>query len=75
MKNLFDKGRPASCIAAGSFFMAAMMSAPHALAHDATAERIRQLEQSLQAIQIELQRIKSESSQAAQKVNHIRTNN
>lgn len=71
MKNLFDKIRPASCIAAGSFFMAAMMSAPHALAHDATAERIRQLEQSLQAIQIELQRMKSESAQAAQKIKSV----
>lgn len=71
MRNLFDKIRPASCIAAGSFFMAAMMSAPHALAHDATAERIRQLEQSLQAIQIELQRMKSESAQAAQKIKSV----
>lgn len=71
MKDLFDKVRPVSRIAAGSFFMAAMMVAPHALAHDVAAERIKQLEQSLQAIQVELQRMKSESAQAAQKVKSI----
>jgi len=75
MKNLFDKVRPVSRIAAGSFFMAAMMAAPHALAHDVAAaeaaERIKQLEQSLQAIQVELQKIKSESAQAAQKIKSV----
>ncbi len=71
MKNLYDKVRLASHITAGSFLMAALMAAPHALAHDVAAERIKQLEQSLQAIQVELQRIKSESAQAAQKVKSI----
>lgn len=71
MKNLFDKMRPASHFTAGSFFLATMMAAPHALAHDAAAERIKQLEQSLQAIQVELQKMKSESAQAAQKVKSI----
>ncbi len=71
MKDLFDKVRPVSRIAAGSFFMAAMMVAPHALAHDVAAERIKQLEQSLQAIQVELQKIKSESAQAAQKIKSV----
>ncbi len=71
MKNLFDRARLTSRITAGSFFLAAVMAAPHALAHDAAAERIKQLEQSLQAIQVELQRMKSESAQAAQKVKNI----
>ncbi len=71
MRNLLDKVRLASRIAAGSFFLAAVMAAPHALAHDVAAERIKQLEQSLQAIQVELQRMKSESAQAAQKVKSI----
>ncbi len=71
MRNFLDKVRLASRIAAGSFFLAAVMPAPHALAHDVAAERIKQLEQSLQAIQVELQRMKSESAQAAQKVKSI----
>lgn len=71
MKNLLNKVRLASCITAGSFFMVAAMVAPQALAHDVAAERIKQLEQSLQAIQVELQRMKSESAQAAQKVKSI----
>ncbi|MDO9470022.1 MAG: porin family protein [Nitrosomonas sp.] len=71
MKNLLNKVRLASRITAGSFFMVAVMAAPHALAHDVAAERIKQLEQSLQAIQVELQRMKSESAQAAQKVKSI----
>ncbi len=71
MKNLFDKVRLTSRITAGTFFLAAVMAAPHALAHDAAAERIKQLEQSLQSIQVELQRMKSESAQAAQKVKSI----
>jgi type II secretory pathway pseudopilin PulG len=71
VKNLFDKVRLTSRITAGTFFLAAVMAAPHALAHDAAAERIKQLEQSLQSIQVELQRMKSESAQAAQKVKSI----
>ncbi|MBA3755969.1 MAG: porin family protein [Nitrosomonas sp.] len=71
MKNLFDSVRLGSCIAASLFVVVSAMTAPHALAHDKAAERIKQLEQSLQAIQAELQKIKSESSQAVQKVNSI----
>lgn len=71
MKNIFDKMRLSSRITAGSFFMAAVLAAPQASAHDAAAERIKQLEQSLQAIQVELQKMKSESAQAAQKVRSI----
>lgn len=71
MRNHLDKVRLTSRIVAGSFFLAAVMVAPHALARDAAAERIKQLEQSLQAIQSELQKIKSESSQATQKINNI----
>ena len=71
MKNLLNKVRLASRITAGSFFMVAVMAAPQASAHDVAAERIKQLEQSLQAIQVELQRMKSESAQAAQKVKSL----
>ena len=71
MKNFLNKVQLASRIAAGSFFMVAVMAAPQASAHDVAAERIKQLEQSLQAIQVELQRMKSESAQAAQKVKSI----
>lgn len=71
MKNLFDRVRPASRITASLFVVVSAMASPHALAHDRAAERIKQLEQSLQAIQAELQKIKSESAQAVQKVNNI----
>lgn len=71
MKNLFDKACLASRIAAASIFIITVMAAPHALAQDAAAQRIKQLEQSLQAIQMELQKMKSENAQAAQKVNSI----
>lgn len=71
MNNLFDKACLASRIAAASIFIITMMAAPHALAQDAAAQRIKQLEQSLQAIQMELQKMKSENAQAAQKVNSI----
>ena len=71
MKNLLNKVGLASRITAGSFFMVAVMAAPQVSAHDVAAERIKQLEQSLQAIQVELQRMKSESAQAAQKVKSI----
>ena len=71
MKNLFDRMRLASRITAGLFVAISAITAPHALAHDKAAERIKQLEQSLQAIQAELQKMKSESAQAAQKVKSI----
>lgn len=71
MNNLFDKAWLASRIATASIFIITVMAAPHALAQDAAAQRIKQLEQSLQAIQMELQKMKSENAQAAQKVNSI----
>ena len=71
MKQHFDRVQLASCIAIGSFLMGSAMIAPQALAGDGSAERIRLLEEKLQAIQIELQKVKSESSQAVQKVNTI----
>lgn len=71
MKNLFDRVRQASRIIASLLVIASAMAAPHALAHDKAAERIKQLEQSLQAIQAELQKMKSESAQSAQKVKSI----
>ncbi|MBP6057901.1 MAG: porin family protein [Nitrosomonas sp.] len=71
MKNLFDRVRQASRITTGLLVVASVMVAPHALANDKSAERIKQLEQSLQAIQAELQKMKSESAQAAQKVKSI----
>ena len=71
MRNLFERVRLGSRIAASLFVVVSAMTVPHALAHDKAAERIKQLEQSLQAVQAELQKIKSESSQAAQKVRSI----
>ncbi|PXW86868.1 hypothetical protein C8R34_11231 [Nitrosomonas sp. Nm84] len=71
MKNIFDRMRQASRIAASLFVVVGAMAAPNALAYDKAAERIKQLEQSLQAIQAELQKMKSESAQAAQKVRSI----
>lgn len=55
----------------GSLLTALTLAAPQALATDAAAERIRLLEQRLQAIQSELEKVKTESSRAVQKVNTI----
>ncbi len=71
MKNIFPKGELVLRIAAGSFFIVTVMAAPYALAHDAAAQRIKQLEERLQAIQMELQKVKSETAQTVQKVNVI----
>lgn len=71
MKQHFDRAPLASYIAIGSFLMGSAMIAPQAMANDTAAQRIRLLEEKLQAIQIELQKVKSESSQAVQKVNNI----
>ncbi|MDP1558873.1 MAG: outer membrane beta-barrel protein [Nitrosomonas sp.] len=71
MKHLLGKARLASRIAAGSFFIVTVLASSHVLARDAATQRIKQLEQNLQTIQIELEKIKSESAQAAQKVNSI----
>ena len=59
--------RPLTCLAV----IALTVAAPSTWARDTSADRIRLLEQKLQAIQIELERVKSESSQATQKVNTI----
>lgn len=71
MKYFLQKEKLAVNFVAGSLLLAFTMAAPQVLAHDAAAQRIRQLEESLQAIQSELQKIKSESSQAVQKINSI----
>ena len=71
MKYLSPNKKLTGNFLAGSLLAAIAMAAPQAVAGDAAAERIKQLEQSLQAIQVELQRIKSESAQAAQKVKSI----
>lgn len=71
MKYFLQKEKLAVNFVAGSLLLAFTMAAPEVLAHDAAAQRIRQLEESLQAIQSELQKIKSESSQAVQKINSI----
>lgn len=59
--------RPLTCLAV----IALTVAAPSTWARDTSADRIRLLEQKLQAIQVELERVKSESSQATQKVNTI----
>lgn len=59
--------RPLACLAV----IALTVAAPCTWASGSSAERIRSLEQRLQAIQVELERVKSESSQATQKVNTI----
>jgi len=59
--------RPLACLTV----IALTVAAPCTWASGSSAERIRSLEQRLQAIQIELERVKSESSQATQKVNTI----
>lgn len=71
MKYFLQKEKLAANFIGGSLLAAIAFAAPQAVAGDAAAERIRQLEQSLQAIQVELQRMKSESAQAAQKVKSI----
>ena len=71
MKYLSPNKKLTVNLLAGSLLAASAMAAPQAVAGEVAAERIRQLEQSLQAIQVELQRMKSESAQAAQKVKSI----
>ncbi|TXI29958.1 MAG: porin family protein [Nitrosomonas oligotropha] len=71
MKYFLQKEKLAANFIGGSLLAAIAFAAPQAVAGDAAAERIKQLEQSLQAIQVELQRMKSESAQAAQKVKSI----
>ena len=76
MKYLSRKGNLIFQFVAGSFFIVTAMTALPVFAHDAAAQRIKQLEERLQAIQFELEKVKSESSQAVHKVNSIeQTNN
>lgn len=71
MKHILGNTRLASAIAAGSLVVAGATVAPQASAHDAAAraleQRVQQLESMLQAMQAELNSVKSESAQAAQK--------
>ena len=71
MKYFLQKEKLALNFIAGSLLTAFSLAAPQVVAADGAAERIRLLEQRLQAIQMELEKVKSESSQAAQKVNTI----
>ncbi len=69
MKKSFSKIRPVSRIVVGTAFLTVMML-PQAWAQDST-QRIKLLEERLQLIQKELEKVKSESSQAVEKVNNI----
>ena len=71
MKYFLQKEKLTVNFIAGSLLTAFTLTAPQTMAADAAAERIRLLEQRLQAIQSELEKVKSESSQAVQKVNTI----
>ncbi len=70
MENLFGRMRITSRIAAGSIVCLAALHAPQALATD-SAQRIRQLENALQQIQAELNKMKTESVQTTRKVDQI----
>lgn len=66
MRNFVNK------IIAGSTFLCAVgMTPPHAVAQDATADRVKELESRLQVIQNELEKVKSQSNQVTQKVESI----
>lgn len=71
MNKLVNRVRKASRIAASSVVATAVLISPQAFAQDTAADRIRMLEEKLQAIHMELERVKSESAKAAQKVNVI----
>ena len=71
MKYFLQKEKLTSSFIAGSLLTVFAFASPQVLAHDAAAERIKLLEQRLQAIQSELEKVKSESSRAVQKVNTI----
>lgn len=71
MKYLLQKEKLTTNLIAGSLLTALTMAAPQAIADNSAAERIKLLEQKLQAIQSELENVKSESSRAVQKVNTI----
>lgn len=67
MRKLYDRMRMASRVAVSSFFVATVLASPQVLADDA-ARRIKLLEERLQAIQMELEKVKTESMQSTQKV-------
>ncbi|SET04410.1 hypothetical protein SAMN05216326_11038 [Nitrosomonas marina] len=70
MNKFYKKGwLPARCVLS-IFIWVLVTTAPHAMAHN-TAARIQQLEQSLQAIQAELEKLKSENAQSAEQVRRI----
>lgn len=70
MEKIFGRMRVTSRIAAGSIVFMAALHAPQALATD-SAQRIRQLENALQQIQAELNKMKTESVQTTRKVDQI----
>ena len=69
MNRSFDRIRTASRIAAGSVFVTMLvgLASPQAWAQDA-AQRIKLLEEKLQIIQMELERVKADSTKATQTV-------
>lgn len=71
MKYFLQKEKLISNFIAGSLLAIIAMASSQVLARDTAAERIQLLERRLQALQSELEKIKSESSQAVQKVNTI----
>ncbi len=87
MKNIFNKTRSVLRVSL-ILFLFAIAASPQALAHDAAAKRIKELEDQLktmhsnmqvmqsgmQAMQGELEKLRSESSQVTQKVEHIQQN-
>lgn len=66
MRNFINK-----MIAGSASLCAIGMMSSHALAQDATADRVKELESRLQVIQNELEKVKSQSSQVTQKVDSI----
>ena len=71
MKYFWQKEKLTARCVAGSLLLTLTIAAPQVLAHDAAAQRIRQLENKLQEIQNELIRMKTESVQTTRKVDQI----
>ena len=71
MNNFFQKGRSTLHFVAGSLFCASTLIASQAIAQDSSAQRIKQLENTLREIQNELNKIKAESVQTTKKVEQI----
>ena len=70
MKYFLDSTQLKFRVAAGSFVIATAMITPQAFAHSVT-DRVKELENQLRAIQNQLNQLKSESVQEAQKVQRI----